>query len=187
MNSVVEEGIKVCTRCGETKALNQFHKNKNNKDGLVYFCRSCQKIREAAYLQQSDKYLHKTIGQTVSNACHRAKVRNQPFDSDFFNYDFVASIFRNQGQMCCPLCFGSFAARRLTQSKKSFEQNSLSFDCVIPERGYTRGNVMVICYSCNAKKSNSSPDWFRRVMDAIESRMEIIYRMPCIDPPGCTP
>ena len=39
---------KVCTKCGETKCVSKFSKNKTNKDGLSYSCRKCRKAwREA--------------------------------------------------------------------------------------------------------------------------------------------
>ena len=32
---------KICSKCGIEKLINKFHKTKNNKDGLAYYCKKC--------------------------------------------------------------------------------------------------------------------------------------------------
>ena len=44
------DGLKECCKCGETKPVSEYHKNKTSADGLQYKCRSCEKKR-----YQSDK------------------------------------------------------------------------------------------------------------------------------------
>jgi len=34
--------MKLCTKCGIEKPLNEFHKNKKSDDGLSYWCRMCK-------------------------------------------------------------------------------------------------------------------------------------------------
>lgn len=34
--------MKVCTKCGETKPLDAFHKNSSGKDGRLAFCAECK-------------------------------------------------------------------------------------------------------------------------------------------------
>lgn len=36
--------MKLCTKCKIEKELSEFNKNKNTKDGLSYYCKSCRKI-----------------------------------------------------------------------------------------------------------------------------------------------
>lgn len=36
--------MKLCTKCNVEKELSSFSKNKNSKDGLQYYCRSCMKV-----------------------------------------------------------------------------------------------------------------------------------------------
>lgn len=36
---------KTCSRCKETKPVDQFGKNKSTPDGLSYYCKACQKAR----------------------------------------------------------------------------------------------------------------------------------------------
>ena len=39
------DGLKECTKCGETKPVSEYHKHKSHADGLQYVCRSCEKKR----------------------------------------------------------------------------------------------------------------------------------------------
>lgn len=43
---------KTCTKCGETKPTDQFHKNRANRDGLQPRCKDCQR---AYYKANRDK------------------------------------------------------------------------------------------------------------------------------------
>jgi hypothetical protein len=43
--------MKACTKCGETKSLEDFYRRKNNGDGLSTWCRGCRKAYLAAHYQ----------------------------------------------------------------------------------------------------------------------------------------
>jgi len=48
---------KKCTRCGEIKETECFHKDKLRKDGLSPYCKDCrQKMRKEEYLKHKKKY-----------------------------------------------------------------------------------------------------------------------------------
>ena len=40
---MAKEETKRCTKCGEVKALSEFHKSKNQKDGLDVWCKTCKR------------------------------------------------------------------------------------------------------------------------------------------------
>ncbi len=42
--------MKRCSKCKLEKDTNQFHKNKNKKDGLHNYCKECNRIRKKKYL-----------------------------------------------------------------------------------------------------------------------------------------
>ncbi|MBQ3420759.1 MAG: hypothetical protein IJH34_03650, partial [Romboutsia sp.] len=46
----VEDGEKICRRCGQTKKYEQFYKNKGLKDGLNSWCIECSKEAKNQYL-----------------------------------------------------------------------------------------------------------------------------------------
>ena len=59
--------MKICTKCKEEKELYNFTKNKNNKDGLEYFCKSCKKD-----YQESKKL--KNYAEASSKTCSKCKL-----------------------------------------------------------------------------------------------------------------
>ena len=41
--------LKTCSKCGETKTLGEFHKDKSSKDGHCYHCKACVKAKVAKW------------------------------------------------------------------------------------------------------------------------------------------
>jgi len=50
---------KKCGKCGEVKPVGEFNKNKNNKDGLGYYCRSCMEIENRDWRHSIDGKIKK--------------------------------------------------------------------------------------------------------------------------------
>lgn len=48
---------KVCTKCGITKPLNEYHKDKSRKEGISYYCKKCrcEQVRNH-YRENTDRY-----------------------------------------------------------------------------------------------------------------------------------
>jgi hypothetical protein len=58
----MEKG-KVCTKCNEWKSYNEFHKNKNVKDGYVSQCKECRNLhRKEYYKNNKEKHKQYSIG-----------------------------------------------------------------------------------------------------------------------------
>ena len=47
---------KVCAKCGEWKALEEYHKNKKTKDGRGTYCKECQKEYQKQWREKNPKY-----------------------------------------------------------------------------------------------------------------------------------
>lgn len=45
--------MKACTKCGEYKPLEDYHKDKSKKDGVHSHCKSCHIRKAAEYLEQT--------------------------------------------------------------------------------------------------------------------------------------
>ena len=41
--------LKQCGKCGKSKPVSEFHKNKNARDGLTFRCKNCQRIYHREY------------------------------------------------------------------------------------------------------------------------------------------
>jgi hypothetical protein len=50
-----KNGWKLCPKCGETKRVSEFYKNKREKDGLNCYCKDCSKRRVKNYSQNNKK------------------------------------------------------------------------------------------------------------------------------------
>lgn len=49
---------KRCSKCGKTKSIDDFHKNKNTKDGRHYYCKECMgKHMKERYIKHREKVL----------------------------------------------------------------------------------------------------------------------------------
>lgn len=50
--------MKRCSKCGETKAVSEFNKNRRAKDGLYHWCQECARAgANAGYHRNRDRYL----------------------------------------------------------------------------------------------------------------------------------
>ena len=74
---------KTCTKCGDTKPLDEYHKNKSRKDGHHAYCKECvreynrahleanrEKIekRRRAYRRENRDFLSRDISQRIKQA-----------------------------------------------------------------------------------------------------------------------
>lgn len=90
----------------------------------------------------------------------RAVARNLPIDLKFFTVPVLTIwIANNQRCSCCGVEFDvrdrSVANRDRTQS----------VDRIIPELGYVRGNVAIICWRCNNLKRDATADELQAVVN----------------------
>lgn len=65
----------------------------------------------------------------------------------------------------CPICDTLMAP----SSKRGGTSASPTLDKVVPELGYVKGNIAVICKLCNSTKGSGSAELHRRIADYIES------------------
>ena len=53
---LMEKQGKICTKCGEWKPLEEYHKNKNCKDGRLSTCRECKKEQNKQWNKNNKEY-----------------------------------------------------------------------------------------------------------------------------------
>ena len=58
---------KVCSKCGEEKGLDCFHKNKKTKDGLTYWCKSCKSKNGINYYKQNKEKIKTIVREYEKN------------------------------------------------------------------------------------------------------------------------
>ena len=60
--------MKTCSKCKETKELEEFHKNKSAHKGVQTFCKSCKKTYNKEYLEKNKKKLQEYFKSTATKA-----------------------------------------------------------------------------------------------------------------------
>lgn len=151
--------MKRCTKCGETKSLEAFHKNRNAKDGLVSSCILCYRKWRA---ENRDRLLarRKEIDKNdprpklLSHARLRAKAIGVEFDLSVDDITIPTvcpvlgiPIIKGDGVVC---------------------DNSPSIDRTDPHGGYTKDNVTVISFRANTLKSNATIRELKMVVEWLE-------------------
>lgn len=171
--------MKTCKKCLKLLDEDQFNKDSSKKDGLDIYCRECMKIKsKLSYLKNKEKHLAKNkiryeknkesilIGNKkyyqdlkssspetlmLRSAKRRAKVQNLPFDIN------IEDIIIPEH---CPILH-----IKLETSSNHATANSPSLDKIIPELGYTKGNIQVISNLANTMKWDAS---FQNLVDFAE-------------------
>lgn len=104
--------------------------------------------RELEQWLSPEAYHRHKISQTCNSAKRRAPELGVPFDLDA---DYLVSIFPNDG--LCPAL-----GLPLQWGDKSGRKDSPSLDRIVPEKGYTRGNVRWLSQLANQIKTNATPE-----------------------------
>lgn len=102
--------MKICTKCKEEKELYNFTKNKNHKDGLEYFCKSCKKD-----YQESKKL--KNYAEASSKTCSKCKL-----DKPLSEYGKCTACFLKV-KPSCKKCRNSEYIEDIPRVKKYKEEN----------------------------------------------------------------
>ena len=131
---------KICTRCRLEKAADEYVKNKYTPDGLTVACKKCRNLEVKAYQKQNPE-------KTLLSACKtRAKKGGLPFNLE------VKDIIIPEK---CPMLGIKLESGR---GKSGLFDSSPTVDRIIPEKGYTKGNVQVISGRANRIKTNATAD-----------------------------
>jgi len=117
-------------------------------------------------VKQADYYRRKP-NVYLWNACKsRAKAKGIPFNLE--HSDIVIPTH-------CPVL-----GIPLEHGTKGFHESSPSIDRIIPEKGYVKGNIVVISFKANRMKQNSTTEELRKLADFFEK----LERENQSDPPS---
>ncbi|CAK0846679.1 unnamed protein product [Prorocentrum cordatum] len=131
-----ELGHKRCARCGFDKAPNQYHKDRNRKDGHASYCKKC--ISEAG--RQWRNTLRGTVCGLVSNARHSSRARGLSFNMSF--EDVLRMLSKQSG-----LCFYSGIPMECCVPNSHWR---MSLERVDNSEGYTVSNCVLIAAEFNS-------------------------------------
>jgi hypothetical protein len=91
----------------------------------------------------------------------RSRLRGLPFDSDILTVDYLME--RIESKPTCECCGKAFRIGGARNGMK--DDSSPSIDRIHPERGYTVGNIALLCWRCNNLKRDATPTELKTVTD----------------------
>lgn len=139
--------MKICTKCNVSKSLSSFYKNKNNKDGLSYWCKKCDTIARNLFLKSHP------INIWASKTINKHKIHGYIV---LFNVKELVSFIGNKST--CEIC-----GKELDFSygnKKHSLHNSPSLDRINNELELRLDNIQLLCNECNITKGTKDMNTF---------------------------
>jgi hypothetical protein len=133
-----------CNKCKEWKLKDQFN---FRKDGKSRNCKKCEDAYRKSNLSKINEYAKKYRKDNIEKSMFfaaKARAKEQGIQIDIEIEDVVVPEF-------CPVL-------GIKLSVDGTKNNSPSLDRIVPERGYTKGNVRVISWRANWLKNNATPD-----------------------------
>ena len=128
---------KFCTKCQNTKLLDEFHSSKNSKDGHHWCCKICNNEARKTRLNKLPDavYLHRL-------AKNRSQLLNREFTITVADVEAVDTDF-------CVLL--RIPIKRYPQTNKNNYRHydSKSLDRIDSTKGYIPGNIRVISWRAN--------------------------------------
>lgn len=145
---------KECKKCNTLKPLPSFSKNRNNKDGLQYYCKPCSSKLTMNTRNEENYKAYQDANRVMSHLTSirgRAKKKGLPFNLE--HSDIVIPDV-------CPV-LGIPLERNFGKGFSS--HNSPSVDRIIPHLGYVKGNIIVISTLANRIKQDATPEQILKV------------------------
>ena len=150
-----DRGLWECNKCGQVKPIPEFYQY---KDGTLSYCLVCPTDYTRSMHQ---KYRAEDwTGGTYRNCKTRSKRLGVPFDLDG---EYLRSLFEEQGGEC------KLTGLAMTTDGVKGPYTA-SVDRIVPEKGYTKGNVRWVCWAVNAGLGDWGEADFARVASAYCAR-----------------
>lgn len=127
-----QEKLFECIACN-----NQFYTRANR----VLRCKPCS--LDHKYPQHRED-IDWRLGRILANARNRAKTKNHSFDIDL---DYLKLMWENQKGICVitnrPFDLSDYVG------VGKINPNTVSIDRIVPEKGYTKGNIRLVTFHAN--------------------------------------
>jgi len=156
--------MKLCKKCKIKKKNSEFSKETRSKDGLFSWCKSCYGVYDKEYRTTKEGYLKNAL----SGAKNRSKNKQVAFDLDI---EYLHSIATDK----CPVFNVDLKYISSFNGSGYADPYAAALDKVIPELGYTKGNVVFISQWANTIKSNATEVQLYAVADWLHyKRKEVL-------------
>ena len=172
----VEEGFKRCSKCGQVKPIGDFYRNKRAKDGLISYCKQCNKEYQAEWsTNHKENVKAKNAKWRSKNPTYNAQYQQAhkdkiaEYQAEWYNpqthpLNWAKSIVNNYKKMDRERGFDP----NQTISAEWFLQNIAYRPCahcglqaigligcnrLDNTKGHTIDNVEPCCFKCNAREN----------------------------------
>lgn len=163
-----------CPICNSEFYLKPYHKKRYK--GPFVCSRKCRgELLKTHYSgKQNPNYryedeLTKFLAVRVNDIKRRSFEKNIPFD---LTVDFMKELYDNQKG----LCYYSQIPMKLTSTnwkmKGQADIDAMSVDKIIPELGYTKGNISLCCSGINKLKGNTSPEELKYFLQQLKEHFK---------------
>ncbi len=152
-----------CSKCFKTLPLTEFCYSKRAKYPYSYaYCRNCRKIQLKTNINKSIAHYLQHRHRTLKAYCLRKHV----------SYDLTKEYLVNLYTLQKGKCFYT-DLELVWEQGLGCTRNTLSFDKLIPEKGYTKGNIVLCTFKANTIKSDLTmeeikqwlPTWYLRIVN----------------------
>lgn len=131
-----------CTYCGAW--TDEFNKSQT-------ICRDCQRERKRDSRERMRKTEPERLWARTASSNARQRSKKQGVACTVNEHAIMKMIYEQKG--CCALCktemrFDSQRGKGVHHPEKA------TLDKVVPERGYVKHNMLVLCNRCNRRKSD---------------------------------
>lgn len=138
--------MKRCIGCGEERPISEFYRGAYGV-GHQSRCKACFRIQTRAIARANpERYLW-------YSARSRASSKGVPFSI------LPADIIIPDLCPCCKI--------PLSPGERTNQDLSPSLDRIVPGLGYTPENTIIICFACNRRKNDSTPEQLYAIADYV--------------------
>lgn len=157
-------GEKKCFKCKSFKITDEFARNKSTFDGFAKVCKECFKNYDATKKHYANKiFKNKTdllfnFKTRMSYFKLKSKMKNLEFNID---EHYLMDLYKKQNGKCY------FSGIDIKHNKDFLNYDSISIERLNPDMGYTKGNVVLSCFSLNSFKGMMTEREFKDFLKII--------------------
>lgn len=168
---IVDDNSARCRKCGIIKSIDYFPINRKAQryEYRIAYCQDCRRQQQYDNLNSNPT---KFLADRFNRLKRYAKNNGIPFDIDII---YINNLFIKQNGLC-------FYTDLPMDIKIGDKENrlSLSFDKIVPELGYVKGNVVLCQNRINGMKNDATlselkmwmPNWYNRILKFNESLID---------------
>lgn len=145
------DDMKTCTLCGGTKPFEEFTKHRQMKDGLSYWCKTCNNARTKAFRESPSGIYTSIVGRQNFRKTHPERKRSQS-PINISREDFI-KWYETTPKLCAYCGLSHDDIHRINDTHNN-KVNRLTIDRINNDVGYEWDNLVLACHRCNGIKSD---------------------------------